>query len=76
MFAPDVCKGTDGRYYLYYGLSFSPSIRVAVCDEPAGRYEFYGSVRHPDGTDNSAGTALSPINSAEKLPLLQWQRQR
>lgn len=49
MFAPDVCKGVDGRYYLYYGLSFSPSISVAVCDEPAGKYEFYGYVKHPDG---------------------------
>ena len=50
MFAPDVCKGTDGRYYLYYGLSFSPSISVAVCNEPAGKFEFYGYVKHPDGT--------------------------
>lgn len=49
MFAPDVCKGEDGRYYLFYGLSFLPSIRVAVCDEPAGKYEFYGYVKHPDG---------------------------
>ena len=49
MFAPDVCRGNDGRYYLYYGLSFMPSIRVAVCDEPAGKYEFYGYVKHPDG---------------------------
>lgn len=50
MFAPDVCKGNDGRYYLYYGMSFFPSISVAVCDEPAGKYEFYGYVKHPDGT--------------------------
>ena len=50
MFAPDVCRGNDGRYYLYYGLSFSPSISVAVCNEPAGKFEFYGYVKHPDGT--------------------------
>lgn len=50
MFAPDVCRGNDGRYYLYYGLSFFPSISVAVCDEPAGEYKFYGYVKHPDGT--------------------------
>lgn len=50
MFAPDVCKGADGRYYLYYGLSFFPAISVAVCDTPAGKYEFYGYVKHPDGT--------------------------
>lgn len=49
MFAPDVCKGNDGRYYLYYGMSFFPSISVAVCDKPAGKFEFYGYVRHPDG---------------------------
>ncbi|MBQ7837295.1 MAG: family 43 glycosylhydrolase [Clostridia bacterium] len=49
MFAPDVCKGNDGRYYLFYGLSFLPSISVAVCDEPAGKYEFYGYVKHPNG---------------------------
>ncbi len=50
MFAPDVCQGADGRYYLYYGLSFFPSISVAVCDKPAGEFEFYGYVKHPDGT--------------------------
>ncbi|MBR4858394.1 MAG: family 43 glycosylhydrolase [Clostridia bacterium] len=49
MFAPDVCKGTDGRYYLYYGLSMLPCISVAVCDTPAGEYEFYGYVRHKNG---------------------------
>lgn len=49
LFAPDVCKGCDGRYYLFYGLSFLPSIRVAVSDTPAGKYEFYGYVKHPDG---------------------------
>lgn len=55
MFAPDVCRGNDGRYYLYYGLSFFPSISVAVCDEPAGKYEFYGYVKHPDGTRYGCG---------------------
>lgn len=50
MFAPDVCQGNDGRYYLYYGMSFLPAISVAVCDEPAGEYQFYGYVKHPDGT--------------------------
>lgn len=40
MWAPDVAKGPDGRYYLYYCLDFLPEIGVAVCDSPAGRYEF------------------------------------
>lgn len=50
MFAPDVARGRDGRYYLYYGMGFENRIGIAVCDAPAGRYEFYASVRYPDGT--------------------------
>ena len=50
MFAPDVTCGPDGRYYLYYGLEFVNRISVAVCDFPAGPYEFYGNVRYADGT--------------------------
>ncbi len=50
LFAPDVTKGPDGRYYLYYVLDKVDIVSVAVCDEPAGRYEFYGYVHYPDGT--------------------------
>lgn len=50
MWAPDVVKGLDGRYYLYYCLDFLPEIGVAVCDSPAGTYEFLGLVKHKDGT--------------------------
>lgn len=50
MYAPDVCRGPDGRYYLYYALAFTGRVSVAVCDEPAGKYEFYGFVHYPDGT--------------------------
>lgn len=49
MWAPDVVKGPDGRYYLYYCLDYLPEIAVAVCDSPAGKYEFFGFVRHEDG---------------------------
>ena len=49
-FAPDVVEGQDGRYYLYYCMDYLPEIRVAVCDSPAGRYEYLGLVRHADGT--------------------------
>ncbi len=49
LFAPDVCRGADGRYYLYYALDFVSIISVAVSDTPAGRYEFYGHVKFPDG---------------------------
>ncbi|RHT03996.1 hypothetical protein DW904_01100 [Ruminococcus sp. AM42-11] len=48
-FAPDVIQGPDGRYYLYYGLDFLPEIGVAVCDTPAGKYEYLGLVKHADG---------------------------
>lgn len=50
MWAPDVVCGKDGRYYLYYCLDFLPEIGVAVCDSPAGSYEFLGLVKHSDGT--------------------------
>lgn len=56
LYAPDVVRGEDGRYYLYYGLSayagkggFNGPISVAVCDTPAGRYEYYGDVRYSNG---------------------------
>jgi len=50
LFAPDVQKGHDGRYYLYYALDFSSNISVAVCDRPAGKYVFYGHIHYKDGT--------------------------
>lgn len=50
LYAPDVQQGPDGRYYLYYVLNLSTVISVAVCDTPAGKYEFYGHVKYPDGT--------------------------
>lgn len=52
MFAPDVAVGPDGRYYLYYGLDYVGKISVAVCDTPAGKYEFYGMV-HYENEDGS-----------------------
>lgn len=50
LFAPDVTKGPDGRYYLYYVLSTMDVVSVAVCDTPAGKYEFLDYVRYADGT--------------------------
>lgn len=49
LYAPDVVKGKDGKYYLYYCLNPYHEIGVAVCDEPAGEYEFYGLVKYKDG---------------------------
>lgn len=50
LYAPDVTKGPDGRYYLYYVLDKVSVVSVAVCDTPAGKYEFYGHVRYEDNT--------------------------
>lgn len=56
LYAPDVVKGNDGRYYLYYGLEGQTAtsghnmIHVAVSDKPAGKYEHYGFVKNEDGT--------------------------
>ena len=48
--APDMVKGPDGRFYLYYFMGGTKKISVAVCDTPAGKYEFYGDVKYQDGT--------------------------
>lgn len=49
LWAPDAVRGPDGRYYLYYCLDYLPQIAVAVCNTPAGQYEYLGLVCHPDG---------------------------
>ena len=49
MWAPDVVRGKDGRYYLFYCPDDKIlSIGVAVCDEPAGSYAFHGLVHDKD----------------------------
>ena len=50
LFAPDVCQGPDGRYYLYYAFDFMGIMGVAVSGKPAGPYEFLGHVHYKDGT--------------------------
>ncbi|MBN2880374.1 MAG: family 43 glycosylhydrolase [Clostridia bacterium] len=57
LYAPDVVRGNDGRYYLYYCLSgragkggFDGPISAAVCDTPAGEYEYIGDVKYADGS--------------------------
>lgn len=50
LYAPDVCRGADGKFYLYYFVMFDGIIGVARCDTPCGRFEHIGYVRHPDGT--------------------------
>lgn len=49
LFAPDVCRGSDDRYYLYYVLHDKPYVSVAVSDVPQGPYEYYGIVQDENG---------------------------
>ena len=49
LYAPDVVKGLDGRYYLYYSKADTSIISVAVCESPGGKYEYLGDVSYPDG---------------------------
>ena len=48
--APDMVQGPDGRFYLYYFMGGTKMISVAVCDKPAGHYEFYGYVHYKYNT--------------------------
>lgn len=50
LYAPDVTQGPDGRYYIYYVFDKINVVSVAVCDTPAGKYQFYGYVHYKDGT--------------------------
>ena len=54
LWAPDVTRGPDGRYYLYYCLSFVHEIGVAVSETPAGPFAFYGHVKYPAGIRGGA----------------------
>ena len=49
MYAPDVCQGPDGKFYIYY--AFAPgitrkswAIRVAVSSSPTGPFRYHGEV--------------------------------
>lgn len=44
LWAPDVTRGPDGKYYLYYCLGFNEEIGVAVSENPAGPFCFLGHV--------------------------------
>jgi hypothetical protein len=50
LYAPDCIQGKDGRYYLYYFIAYKGFIAVAVCDKPAGKYEYLGRVKYADGS--------------------------
>ncbi len=63
MYAPDVVKGNDGRYYLYYAMAggcFTGPIHVAVSDSPAGSFAYHGCVRNADGSDFTKCITFDP----------------
>ncbi len=49
MAAPDVVRGVDGRYYLYYNAKVN-ICHIAVSDTPEGPFVNYGDVCNQDGT--------------------------
>ena len=49
LYAPDVTRGPDGRYYLYYVYDQVGFVSVAVSDAPAGRFRFLGYVHDQNG---------------------------
>lgn len=67
MYAPDCVQGNDGRYYLYYCMSgnwgrggYHGPVSVAVCDTPAGKFEYLGFVRWKDGTPMQKYVCFDP----------------
>ena len=60
MAAPDVVRGPDGRYYLYYNDNYQLHCRVAVSDRPEGPFQPYGLVQKPDGTPFSDFKMFDP----------------
>lgn len=78
LYAPDVVRGNDGRYYLYYCMGgfagkggYDGPIGVAVCNTPDGRYEYLGHVRNPDGSDFLENALFDPavINDNGRIRL-------
>ena len=49
MQAPDVAKGLDGKYYLYYTLGLIPFMAVAVSDNITGPYKYLGKIQDKKG---------------------------
>lgn len=59
MAAPDVVRGGDGRYYLYYNATTN-NCHIAVSDTPAGPFEPYGDVCKDDGTPYAVNKMFDP----------------
>jgi arabinoxylan arabinofuranohydrolase len=50
LYAPDCCKGPDGKFYIYYAYDWFGKIGIAVSDKPSGPFHYYGNVQYSDGT--------------------------
>ena len=46
LYAPDVVRGSDGKYYLYYFIESIDAIKVAVSNKPSGPFSYYGDVKY------------------------------
>ena len=55
-----VCDLSDWRYEGVIYRKDQDSINVAVCDEPAGEYQFYGRVQYEDGRVMSDNQPYDP----------------
>jgi hypothetical protein len=71
LYAPDVCQGPDGNYYLFYCLCSVNLISVAKCEKPAGEYEFLGYVKRKDGSNLTKNLPFDPavLNDNGKIHL-------
>lgn len=67
MYAPDVVRGNDGKYYLYYCMGgdygyggYQGVISVAVSEKPAGPFTYLGCVRNKDGSPMKKYVCFAP----------------
>lgn len=66
LYAPDVCEGMDGKYYLYYCIKFQDYISVAVCDTPAGQYKYLARISYKNGTVLTKNQPYDPAVICDK----------
>ena len=50
-YAPDVAKGNDGNYYLFYSYAWSSIISVCVSSSPKGPFIYLGHVHDASGKE-------------------------
>lgn len=67
LYAPDVVRGNDGRYYLYYCLAgkdaadgYLNPVSVAVSNSPAGKFSYLGVVKDAAGNPYTGHLMFDP----------------